>query len=200
MRDVEIEQEKIAKLNGFKIPEIRMFLKKTIGQDKRRYNLPKSGELAVVFVSDNGEPPVDRDLVIYSKAKGRTLINSLSCNCDPMVYPLLFPFGEPGWRPGIDHVAEKATKKRNKITMLQFYAFQLSVREGFNQILMAGKLLQQYCVDAYVKVESNNLNWIRSNQKELRVEMYQGLMDYINSVDDEIRPGKVVVLPSSFIV
>jgi hypothetical protein len=82
----------------------------------------------------------------------------------------------------MNHVSEFATKKRNKIALLQFYAFKCSVREQID-ILRGGKLFQQYAVDSYVKVESNNLNYIRKNQKELRVESYQDLMDFLKSSD-----------------
>lgn len=119
-----------------------------------------------------------------------------------MVYPILFPFGEPGWRTGILHVESKRTEKRQTITMLQFYAYRLSIRQGFNSIFNAGKLFQQYVVDAYVKVEGNNLNYIKRNQKQLRVEMYQGLMDFVHKSAEErqIPPGKIIILPSSFLV
>jgi hypothetical protein len=55
-------------------------------------------------------------------------------------------------------------------------------------------------VDAYVKAESSRLNFIRRNQTQLRVELYQGLMDHVNSQAAErgLAPGKIVVLPSSF--
>ena len=202
MFEIEKELNDQANLNRTKAPEIKIFLKKTSGSDERRYNLPRNGEIAVVFVSEDGEPPIERDLVVYSRGgmgHERTTINHLSPNCDPMVYPLLFPNREPGWRPQIDHVKERATKKRNKITLLQFYAFKCSTRNDFD-ILSGGKLFQQYAVDAYVKVETNNLYFIHKNQKELRVEYYQGLMDFINNLDASIQPGKVVILPSSFIV
>jgi hypothetical protein len=202
MREIELEQEQYAERNGCKVPEVRMFIKKDCGEDPRRYNIPQIGEIAVVFVSENGEPPVDRDMVIYPKKEERSFIKSLSANCDPMVYPILFPHGEPGWKPGMAHVESRSTEKRNKITLLQFYSYKLSVRAAFNQLHSAGKLFQQYVVDAYVKTEGNNLNWIKNNQANLRVDLYQGLMDHVNniSLNHNLRPGKVVILPSSFTV
>ena len=181
-------------------PSIKMFFKRSVGDDPRRYNLPRVGEIAAVFVGENGEPPFERDIVVHPRGDELRHISILSGNCDPMVYPILFPYGEPGWRPGMDHLAEKRTAKRNYMNMLEFYAFRLSVRNEFSSILNAGKLFQQYAVDAYVKVEANNLNFIKLNQKQLRVEMYQGLMDFIHehAEENQISPGKVIILPSSF--
>ena len=47
----------------------------------------------------------------------------LSQNADPMVYPILYPSGEPGWSVGIPHVEENATEFRNQVTVLQFHVF-----------------------------------------------------------------------------
>lgn len=62
------------------------------------------------------------------------------------------------------------------------------------------KLFQQYIVDAYIRVETGRMNFIRNQQNHLRVEMYQGLMDHIHSQahENNLNPGKLVILPSSF--
>lgn len=82
--------------------------------------------------------------------------------------------------------------------MQELYAHRLAIRSGFSIIHRAGKLFQQYVVDAYVKVEGCRLDCIEDNQSELRVAMYSGLMDYLarNNGDDD--PGVPVILPSSF--
>lgn len=63
---------------------------------------------------------------------------------------------------------------------------------------MAGKLTQQFVVDAAFK--ANNLNLIRNNQAKLRVDKYTGLQGYLRgSTDDNndaLPPGKVI-LPNS---
>jgi hypothetical protein len=65
-----------------------------------------------------------------------------------------------------------------------------------------GKLFQEKVVSDYMKVETNNLNWYRQNQAQLRIEQYQGLMDRImtNYNQDNIQLGEVraFILPSSF--
>nr|XP_047142924.1 uncharacterized protein LOC124817156 [Hydra vulgaris] len=58
----------------------------------------------------------------------------------------------------------------------------------------------QYAVDAYVKIEGQRLAFIRNNQNKLRSEQYDALHEHINNIanDRNIRPGRVVVLPSSY--
>ncbi|XLR37963.1 hypothetical protein HN51_011525, partial [Arachis hypogaea] len=48
-------------------------------------------------------------------------------------------------------------------------------------VLQAGRLLQQYVVDNYVKMETGKLRWVRQRQKELRAELYQGLQDALHT-------------------
>ncbi|XP_065315372.1 uncharacterized protein LOC135924248 [Gordionus sp. m RMFG-2023] len=167
--------------------------------DKRRYNISNIDEVAMIFTNDDGEPPFKRDIKVYPRVDGSDLINIniLSPNLGPMVYPLLFPFGDPGWKP--DLKGEDTGRTRANISLLQFKIFRLAIRENeFNPILFAGKLSQQYIVDSYLQVEANNLNFIRQNQPKLRVDEYSGLMDYLETKSNNIIPGKAVILPSSF--
>ncbi|XP_031279101.1 uncharacterized protein LOC116137545 [Pistacia vera] len=50
-------------------------------------------------------------------------------------------------------------------------------------LLKSGRLLQQYTVDAYMAIEDEGFCWIRNNQKKLRSDLYNGLMDAISKVD-----------------
>jgi hypothetical protein len=98
---------------------------------------------------------------------------------------------------------EKGWSERfqKQITLADFYSYQLSVRDYFNSLLSAGRLSQQFIVDAYLKIEGNNLNFIRTNQSKLRAESYAGLRDAVNNgdVNDNVRIGRRVVLPSTFV-
>ncbi|XP_057295793.1 uncharacterized protein LOC130624237 [Hydractinia symbiolongicarpus] len=113
---------------------------------------------------------------------------------------LFFPRGEPGWHNRIPHVAVRATGTRNTTTILQYYTYRLAALEYFSPIHYGKKLFQQYCVDSYVKVEGNNLNYIRANQTILRVDSSECLADHLNSPVEKqgFQPGRIVVLPSSF--
>ena len=55
-------------------------------------------------------------------------------------------------------------------------------------------------MDAYVKTEAFRLDYIRKDQSFFRVEFYQGLLDRLLSEAglQNMQPGKMVILPSSF--
>ena len=127
-----------------------------------------------------------------------------------MSYVLLFPRGgPPGWCPELKHAVTSSTPtaQRTRLTTLQFYAHQLMRREG-GSILphAAGRLFQQYCVDAYCKAEGQRLHWCRNNQDKLRTEEYQVLQDWVASHKPSVggdatapKVGRPIVLPSSFV-
>ncbi|XP_065682302.1 uncharacterized protein LOC136095521 [Hydra vulgaris] len=139
------------------------------GGDRRRYNLPSHDEIAVVFVGEDGAPPTSREVVIYPRGHPLKIVSSMSANLDPMVYPLFFPRVDAGWHNQLVHNPERATL--------------------------------QYAVDAYVKIEGQRLAFIRKNQNKLRSEQYDALHEHISNIanDRNIRPGRIVVLPSSYV-
>ncbi|CAK8566938.1 unnamed protein product [Lathyrus sativus] len=67
-------------------------------------------------------------------------------------------------------------------------------------LLNAGRMLQQYVVDNYVKIESGRLRWIREYQRDIHAEVYQGLQDALHVGETNAKNiGKRTILPSSFI-
>lgn len=203
----EIYENEIADANRNCRPlnSVSLIFTRNLHDDQRVYNAPiNSDDVALVFVSDReGNIPADIDFAVYP-SNSRTLkrINSLSKHLDPMVFPLFFPNGEFGWTTDMHHSSEHSTAVRNKITTLQFYSYKIAVRRNvFNPLHYGGKLFQQYLVFAYARVEANRLNFIRHNQKALRVESYRGLLDYVNSdcLENNTRVGNIYILPSSFI-
>ena len=177
--------------------------------DIRRYNPPTAQEIAAVFTSPDGTPPVSNCYAYLNIPVGsfyKKKINQSSPFCDPMTYPLFHPTGILGWhteiplnpdlypRHGRPRVAEQVTVK-------QYYCYQMSVRhDSFNPILRCGALAQQYLVDAYCKMESERLEVLRREQKKLRAERYSGLRDYLHNVAEHegALVGTVVILPSSY--
>ncbi|GBM51868.1 hypothetical protein AVEN_239962-1 [Araneus ventricosus] len=99
----------------------------------RHYNAPTlCTEVAAIFVGHNGEPPANRDICVYPVGDTCQSISPLNQCCDPMAYPLLFPRGECSWNTGMEHVEERRTAKRTRVTQLQYYAYRLSQRNGFS--------------------------------------------------------------------
>ena len=83
-----------------------------------------------------------------------------------------------------------------------YIKYRISIRpDTFNAFLLGRRLFQQWIVDSYVKVEGDRIEYIRNNQKQLRVESYQGLLDHLNHTanNENFQVGKMVILPSIFV-
>ncbi|XP_034945108.1 uncharacterized protein, partial [Chelonus insularis] len=121
-------------------------------------------------------------------------------NVEPWIYPLFYPFGTRGWHKNISYVH----KQNKKVTRNDYHKYRIAIRNEFNVFLMGRRLFQQWVVDSYVKTEKDRLNYLRNNQKQLRAESYQGLIDHLNKCrnsennDNTTNIGKMIILPSSF--
>ena len=96
---MDFEQEQKTKNLGQTIPDVSLCFIRDNKDDARRYNAPIVSQIAAVFTTDNGLPQDQREFVVFPHAEQQKLIqlNDLSKHIDPMSYPLLFFFGEPGW-------------------------------------------------------------------------------------------------------
>lgn len=68
--------------------------------DPRRYNLP-SEEVAVIMPGDGSEAGNDRDIIIQHQNGEFQRVSALHPSYTPLSYPILFPYGEGGFRLGI---------------------------------------------------------------------------------------------------
>lgn len=68
-----------------------------------------------------------------------------------------------------------------------------------NFILRCGKLIRQYTVDMYAKVETEPLNYLRFHQPQLRSEEYIHLRDAVVNDGNATNVGRLRILPSSYI-
>lgn len=121
-----------------------------------------------------------------------------------MQYPLLFPYGEDGYHENITYrtTARTQSMQRNKVTMLECYAYRLHDRPGdFNTPLRCKRVTQSYEVDSYCCVEGSRIAHYRTPafQSKYRSSPFNSL---INSVSRGITSGSSVgqriILPASF--
>ena len=88
-----------------------------------------------------------------------------------------------------------------RVSCREYYAYKLQMRPSdYSYLLRMGRLFQQYIVDMYVKVENTRLDFFKNNQKTIRAELYQGILDSIT--EGETSAAKVgcrVILPPSFV-
>ena len=84
--------------------------------------------------------------------------------------------------------------------MFQYKAALLAIRNKFNPVISAVKLTQQWIFDSYLQVEANTLPFIKTHERNLRFELYQGLADYMENEAANFgrRLGVPMILPSSF--
>ncbi|XP_073362434.1 uncharacterized protein [Aegilops tauschii subsp. strangulata] len=81
-----------------------------------------------------------------------------------------------------------------------YYCYMLQTRPGiFNPILCGARLLQQWAVDMYVKIESCRLRWYRKNQTQIRADLYKAVVDAITSGETRASAvGVRIVLPGTY--
>ncbi|GBM94272.1 hypothetical protein AVEN_61227-1 [Araneus ventricosus] len=153
-----VEARVLAESNeaGDDVPVVNMVFRCDRHSDQRRYNAPTANETEMVFVKSDGEPSFERNIRVYplnpeNPQQPFININIISLNLDPMAYPILFPYGEPGWQPNERckyHQGAQGNQSRVNVTMLQYKSALTAVIDDFNTIISAGKLTQQWIVDS----------------------------------------------------
>nr|XP_045087172.1 uncharacterized protein LOC109751715 [Aegilops tauschii subsp. strangulata] len=86
------------------------------------------------------------------------------------------------------------------VSVRDYYCYMLQTRPGiFNPILCGARLLQQWGVDMYIKIESCRLKWYRKNQTKIRADLYKGVVDAITSGETRASAvGVRIVLPGTY--
>ncbi|CAN7016955.1 unnamed protein product [Brassica rapa subsp. trilocularis] len=203
--DTENEVENRAKCR-FKIqPEdsFHMRIVSDRSKDGRTYNTPTASEVAALIPGDLSLDMDNMDTVLQQKSGNLLRISEIHASYLAIQYPLLFTYGEDGFRLGIKKGVTKATKKQKKpnISMRQFFAFHLHERKNeSHSLLHSRRLFKQSLVDAYTTIESNRLRYLRFNQPTLRSDSYDSIKDYENAGKvDMSDQGSEFVSPASFI-
>ena len=175
--------------------DIRMVIQADGGLDLRRYNLPTAPEIVVLLPGSGYSGVVaNRDIVLYTFGGGIKRVTETHCAYDSLHYVLLFPLGNDGWHIGIPH-----SRGRGNVTALEFYCYRLMIRSGSNHLHLSGRLFHQYIVDMYAKIEQHRLNYIKTNQQKIRVDLYSGLADAVAKGDTNATDlGRTVILPLSY--
>lgn len=94
-----------------------------------------------------------------------------------------------------------ANKPGGYVSIGEYYAYKFQIREDDRSMLLhALRVLQQFIVDVYVKIETSRLDFHRYKQEEIRTEALQGVLDSV-SMGETIggNIGRRIVLPASFI-
>ena len=144
---------------------VRVRLIGTRSKDGRQYNPPTSNELAALIVGNNCETEGStRDVIVEERRRGLQRISENHPSFMALQYPLLFPYGEDGYRIDILHRDAETTqrKKKKTVTMREYYAYRIC--ERLNEaltLILCGRLKQQYIVDALTCVQEVRLDFVR---------------------------------------
>ncbi|WZZ04936.1 hypothetical protein YC2023_090857 [Brassica napus] len=181
--------------------ELSLVLINTRLKDGRVYNLPTSSEVAALVVGDFQENMDKRDIILEKNNGKLKRINELHPCYLPLQYPLLFPYGEDGFRLGIKNGFTGINqKKKPNISMREYFSYRIQVRNTGSQVLLLSRrLLQQFLVDAYTMIEAHRLRYIRKNQSNLRTVKFSKFVDAANNGNSTVSiEGNRIIIPSSF--
>ncbi|RID65587.1 hypothetical protein BRARA_D00772 [Brassica rapa] len=172
-------------------------------KDGRTYDTPTASEVAALILGDFNLDMDKRDIVLQEKQTGwLKRISEIHPSYLALQYPLIFTYGEDGFRLEIKKRETEATAKlkRQTISMRQWYAFRLQERENeCHTLLHSKRLFQQFLVDSYTSIESNRLCYLRMNQKSLRSDTYDSIQQAGNAGKKDLHDqGERFLLPASF--
>src|SRR5277367_6243736 len=70
----------------------------------------------------------------------------------------------------------------------------------FNPLHFGEKLFQQYCVDTFIRIERDRIQWIKNNQKQLEADKYDGVNRVLERLtkNEQANVERKVILPSTF--
>ena len=165
-------------LHDLDSPELRVVIhedKRPANQHPRRYNALAGGEIGILMPN---EPNAVRDIVLHQRDGHLQHISELHRSYDSRQYPLLFPYGGDGYSICL------LSDGGRKITQMQYYAYHIMYRSN-NQLLLCRRLFQQFLVDAYCKIETERLHYMRRSQKALRTVSYQYFRDSLLAGDGD---------------
>ncbi|XP_027177658.1 uncharacterized protein LOC113776796 [Coffea eugenioides] len=97
--------------------------------------------------------------------------------------------------------ADRSKNKEDTVSAREYYCYRFQIRDDDESMLLHSlRLLQQYAVDGYVKIETSRLDFHRNRQNNIRSEVLQGVLDSISiSQTNASKVGRRTILPASFI-
>ena len=175
--------------------------------------MQRTNEIAAVFVTTaDGDIPESYVSIRNKVTRVLQSVSSMNPHVEPMVYPLFYPHGSQGCHKNIAKISNRTfvidnddpqgEQSNRRVTRGSYVKYRIDIRsDTFNAFLLGRRLLQQWIVDSYIKIERDRIEYIRRNQKQLRVESYQGLVDHLSNTANDMncQVGKIVILPRTFV-
>ena len=183
------------------LTQYRLQLNFRKGADRRRYNLPTAdNELALIIPGDE-DAMVNAQQILLRPQGGPLVCIS---QCDPsfltLHFPLLMPTGQYSWQPNIPYVSGTPHSIRH-VSLCDYANFHIHPQPlhiETQHFFQAGLLFQELLVHLWAAAKHSCLTWVWEHQKQLRTELYHGVVDALHEGVDLASIGKKVVLPASF--
>ncbi|OMP10298.1 hypothetical protein COLO4_04637 [Corchorus olitorius] len=170
--------------------------------DGRNYCPPTSSHIAGIIVDDSEEGNSVRDIIVEHWSGELQHISITHPLYMSMQYPILFPYGDDGFTVGIPYADSplKQRPHRKTVSMREYYSYIIQQRHPRkSSLLRGGRLFQQFLVDVQSTISQSRLQYIRQNQRKIRVEMHKDVSDAIYRGDNDGNSvGKRIILPASF--
>lgn len=96
----------------------------------RRCNRLTTDKVAALLVGRGHNEGSYRDIVLFTFGGQLERISEAHSNYMALQYPLLFPYGENGWRLNIPHNIEETSSQRKKgcVSIREYYCFRLQYK------------------------------------------------------------------------
>jgi hypothetical protein len=131
------------------VKELKLRLIHNRNTDARIYNHPTVSEVAALIVGDVDEGET-RDIIIQEQSGKLERISEFHPSYLGYQYPLIFPYGEDGFRRGTLHkeLPNVPVTKRNRLSIMDWLSFRIQTRklEG-HTLISSRRLFQQFLVD-----------------------------------------------------
>ncbi|XP_027090301.1 uncharacterized protein [Coffea arabica] len=180
------------------------------------YNLPLASQVAAIWTETDDES-VDKSVHIQypllfpcSESGWHHGIQRITCEnrkrarhvCEDDIPIDLASISGPSNLINLEQrVADHGKKQKTNVTAREYYYYRFQMRNDDESMLLhALRLLQQYVVDIYVKIETSRLDFHRNKQNTIRTEALQGIMDsvFLGQTSGS-KVGRRIYLPVSFL-
>ena len=198
---VAVYQQAFHLSHSTSVPEYRIQLDFRKCSDRHRYNFPSaSQELALIIPGDEHALANAQDIII--RPRGGPLIRISHCHPAFLTlhFPLLCPTAQESWSPNIP-LASASPNSTRHVSLCDYGKFRLHPRPPHiesHHFFQASLLFHELLVHIWAAAESSRLSWIRDHQRELRADLYSGVVDALHEGVDLALIGRKVILPASF--
>lgn len=149
---------------GSRTVSLRLLERRT--SDGRMENLPSNNDYEFAGLAVDDDFANRRDIVAENNKTDMQHISELHPSFMSLQYPLLFPYGEDGYRTNIKYrnVNNFDNGRNTTVSMREYYAYRTHYRlhEG-RTWLLRGRLFLQFILDAWCSVERVRLLWVQTH-------------------------------------